>query len=143
MSVLVGYDTSQASIQAILVAADEAHRRGVPLTILWHQEHEPGDSPVRTRVEAEEGEATDRHLESLAERLTSRGIETDVEVQHGLHGDAADAILAAAERLGAELIVLGLRPRPTIEKALMGSVARKVMRSASCPVLTVKADARR
>lgn len=141
MSVLVGYDTTAASAQAILVAAEEARRRGVELHILWHQEHDAGDSPVRARAEAVGGEVTDEWLESLATKITESGVRTHLELQHGLHGGAADALLAAAERLQADLIVLGLRPRPTIEKVLMGSVARSVMRAAPCPVLTVKADA--
>lgn len=140
MSVLVGYDTTAASVQAILTAADEAHRRRVALHILWYQEHEPGDSPVRVRAEVSGAESTDEQLEKLASKLTESGVETHVELQHGFHGGAAEAILAAADRLGADLIVLGLRPRPTIEKVLMGSVARTVMREATCPVLTVKAD---
>ena len=143
MSVLVGYDTTAASVQAILAAADEARRRGVALHILWHQEHDPGDSPVRVRAEVSEGESADEQLEKLANTLNDSGVETDIEVQHGFHGGAAEAILAAADRLDAELIVLGLRPRPTIEKVLMGSVARTVMREAPCPVLTVKADTAR
>lgn len=140
MSVLVGYDTSAASVQAIMVAADEARRRGVPLHILWYQQHQPGDSPTQARAEAREGAATDERLERLAEKLTESGLEAHVDLQHGLHGQASQAILQTAESLGAELIVLGLRPRPTIEKVLMGSVARDVMRHAKCPVLTVKAD---
>ncbi len=140
MTVLVGYDTTAASAQAVIAGADEARRRGVPLHILWHQEHEPGDSPVRARSEAEEALATDDRLERLTEKLNESGVETHLDLQHGLHGSAATAILAKAKELDAELIVLGLRPRPTIEKVLMGSVAREVMRHADAPVLTVKAD---
>jgi nucleotide-binding universal stress UspA family protein len=140
VSVLVGYDTSAASVQAIMVAAEESRRRGVPLHILWYQQHQPGDSPTRARAEAREGAETDERLERLAETLTASGVETHVDLQHGLAGHAAQAILTEAKSLGVELIVLGLRPRPTIEKVLMGSVAREVMRHADCPVLTVKAD---
>jgi nucleotide-binding universal stress UspA family protein len=142
MTVLVGYDTTAASVQAVLAGADEARRRGMPLYILWYQQHDPGDSPVRAQAEAHEAQVTDERLERLAEKLTASGLETHVLLEHGVHGGAAEAILTAAEKLGAELLVLGLRPRPTIEKVLMGSVARQVMRHAPCPVLTVKADQR-
>jgi nucleotide-binding universal stress UspA family protein len=139
MSVLVGYDASAASRQAVIVAADEARRRHAPLHILWHQEHELGDSPVRIRTEAHEAEVAEEQLDKLAATLTEGGVETHVDLQHGRHGSAAEALLAAVDRLGAELIVLGLHPRSTIEKVLMGSVAREVMRHAPCPVLMVKA----
>ncbi len=140
MSVLVGYDTTQASLQAVLVAADEARRRGVPLHILWYQEHDPGDSPVRAQAQARDAGVADERLERLARTLSEGGVETHVVIEHGFAGGAADALLAKAKQLEAELVVLGLRPRPTIEKVLMGSVARQVMRHCHCPVLTVKAD---
>jgi universal stress protein A len=53
-------------------------------------------------------------------------------------GDARDAINAAAKELGADLIVMGTHGRRGISRALLGSVAETVVRSAPCPVLTVR-----
>jgi nucleotide-binding universal stress UspA family protein len=52
-------------------------------------------------------------------------------------GEVAAAIAQQASAWCADVIVLTRRPRPTISRALLGSVADQVMRKASCPVLTV------
>jgi nucleotide-binding universal stress UspA family protein len=50
---------------------------------------------------------------------------------------AADAILNRAQRLGADVIVLGSRSRGVAARLLLGSVSRHVVRRASCAVLIV------
>ncbi|HEY9428283.1 MAG TPA: universal stress protein [Gemmatimonadaceae bacterium] len=52
-------------------------------------------------------------------------------------GDPADEILAAAERLDADLIVMGSSAHG-LRAALLGSVAREVIRSAKRPVLVTR-----
>jgi nucleotide-binding universal stress UspA family protein len=54
-------------------------------------------------------------------------------------GDARDLINQAATELGADLIVMGTHGRRGVTRVLMGSVAETVVRSAPCPVLTVRA----
>jgi len=53
-------------------------------------------------------------------------------------GDARDVILQTAEELGADLIVMGTHGRRGISRALLGSVAEMVVRTAPVPVLTVR-----
>jgi nucleotide-binding universal stress UspA family protein len=53
-------------------------------------------------------------------------------------GDARDSIEQAARELGADLIVMGTHGRRGVARALLGSVAETVVRSAPCPVLTVR-----
>ena len=53
-------------------------------------------------------------------------------------GDARDVINATAKELGADLIVMGTHGRRGVARALLGSVAETVVRSAPCPVLTVR-----
>ena len=53
-------------------------------------------------------------------------------------GDARDVINQTAKELGAELIVMGTHGRRGISRALLGSVAETVVRSAPCAVLTVR-----
>jgi len=52
-------------------------------------------------------------------------------------GDPAGTILRVARELPADLIVMGTHGRTGLARLLMGSVAERVMRKASCPVLTV------
>ena len=54
-----------------------------------------------------------------------------------LVGDAAEAILNEARKLGAELIVLGKRRKSRVSRFVLGSVAAAVLRGANCPVLVV------
>jgi nucleotide-binding universal stress UspA family protein len=52
-----------------------------------------------------------------------------------------DEILASAARIDASLIVLGTHGRTGLDRILFGSTAERVVRSASCPVLTVRLPA--
>jgi nucleotide-binding universal stress UspA family protein len=51
---------------------------------------------------------------------------------------AAEEILRAAAELAADLIVIGIRPRSPVGKAVTGSTAQTVLFDATCPVLAVK-----
>jgi nucleotide-binding universal stress UspA family protein len=53
-------------------------------------------------------------------------------------GDARDVINQTAKELGVDLIVMGTHGRRGISRALLGSVAETVVRSAPCAVLTVR-----
>ena len=55
-----------------------------------------------------------------------------------LEGPEAEAILAAAEAHGVDLIVMGTRGRGAIEGLLFGSVSRKVTHLSPCPVLLIR-----
>jgi nucleotide-binding universal stress UspA family protein len=66
--------------------------------------------------------------------LDRPGVSTQVKA-----GDPADQILAAAERLEADLIVMGSSSRG-VRAAILGSVAREVLRSAKRPVLIARAS---
>ena len=54
------------------------------------------------------------------------------------HGKGYERILAVARDRAADLIVLGVHGRSTLDVALFGSTANQVVRHADCPVLTVK-----
>ena len=53
-------------------------------------------------------------------------------------GDARDVINQTAKELGIDLIVMGTHGRRGLSRALLGSVAETVVRSAPCAVLTVR-----
>ena len=52
-----------------------------------------------------------------------------------------DEITAAAAKIDASLIVLGTHGRTGLDRILFGSTAERVVRSAGCPVLTVRLPA--
>ncbi len=53
-------------------------------------------------------------------------------------GYAAEEILALADSLQADLIIMGTHGRTGIDRILFGSVAEKVVKNSSVPVLTVR-----
>jgi nucleotide-binding universal stress UspA family protein len=59
-------------------------------------------------------------------------------VGHLTDGDPSHEILQLAARIKADMILVGTHSRTGIDRWLMGSVAERVMRRASCPVLVVR-----
>jgi nucleotide-binding universal stress UspA family protein len=55
-----------------------------------------------------------------------------------LEGSAASAIVACAEELRPQLLVIGSHGRTGLARLALGSVAENVVRNASCSVLTVR-----
>ena len=53
-------------------------------------------------------------------------------------GYAAEEIIQVAEEEKADLIVMGTHGRKGIDRILFGSVAEKVVKTAKCPVLTIR-----
>lgn len=52
--------------------------------------------------------------------------------------DFADIIVRQAKRLGVSMIIMGSHGRTGLRRLLLGSVAERTLRYASCPVLIVK-----
>ena len=80
------------------------------------------------------------------ERLRRTAAEAGASVRIGYEvhtGRAAPTIVATAEEAPADLIVMGTAGRSGLAHAVMGSVAERVVRTAPCPVLTVRDTALR
>jgi nucleotide-binding universal stress UspA family protein len=75
-------------------------------------------------------------LEERASRVSAEGVKVQA---HVMCDAPVSAILTAAEKIGADLIVMGTHGRTGMKHVLLGSVAERTVRLASCPVLTVKA----
>lgn len=64
-----------------------------------------------------------------------------LEIQlHCSEGEARDGVLEWAEKLNADLIVMGTHGRQGAKRFFMGSVAEAVVRHAFCPVVTLRTD---
>jgi nucleotide-binding universal stress UspA family protein len=55
-------------------------------------------------------------------------------------GAPAVEVVAAANRVGADLIVMGTHGRQGLGRVFLGSVAEKVVRSSTVPVLTIRGN---
>jgi nucleotide-binding universal stress UspA family protein len=89
---------------------------------------------------------TDRHRAHLLGHLktfaTSEGAEPrrmNFAIREGV--DIDSEILAAAEQITPDVIVMGTHGRSGFQRLMLGSVAEKVLRKARCPVLTVSPKA--
>ena len=79
------------------------------------------------------GEEAERELVKTATSLTGVTVTTEV-----LLGNPVSAIVEAAETNSADLIVMGTHGHGAVMHLMMGNVAERVVRSAPCPVLTVR-----
>jgi universal stress protein A len=77
-----------------------------------------------------------RQLEKLNARATRAGVKVTALLRDG---DAADQIVRACRTTKADLIIVGTHGRRGLPKFFLGSVAERVVASAPCPVVTVRA----
>ncbi|MGE0447674.1 MAG: universal stress protein, partial [Vicinamibacterales bacterium] len=144
---LAAVDFSDCSLRAATVAASVATAAGATLTLMHVLEwpwHETSDTTLQGMPEAQAKAAAEyrRYLEAAArERLDALAesampghqVNTRVAV-----GRSYREILDAANEAGADLLVLGVRGRGPVDLAFFGSTANHLVRSAGCPVLTVR-----
>lgn len=133
-TIVVGYVPSPEGEAALDRAVDEAKLRGSNLLVVNSQRG------GRT-ADYEEMALTNEQVQAIHDRLHTEGIEHDV---RGLirGNDPADDLVAIAEEVSAQMIVIGLRKRTPVGKLIMGSNAQRILLDATCPVLAVKrADA--
>lgn len=79
-------------------------------------------------------EGIQRELDDAAGVGRRAGIECSTTIAQG---NAADEIVAHADRVGADLIVTGTHGRTGLRRVLLGSVAEQILRKAHGPVLVV------
>lgn len=94
-------------------------------------------SEIHAPVQVEEmlREQVSKSLDKHAARIQDKGIK----VQKVLKiGDVVQEILNVVEDRGIDLIVIGTHGRKGISRFLLGSTTEKLVRSAPCPVLTVR-----
>lgn len=129
MDILVGYIPTPEGVAAIDYAIAQAKTAGARLTVL--NTGKDGDY-------AHPSFATADDVDALEAELTTAGIENELRrPTNGL--GAADALLAVAEEISADLIVIGIRRRSAVGKLITGSTAQAVLLGADCPVVAVKA----
>ena len=54
-----------------------------------------------------------------------------------INGDIGEGVVEFANEIGCDMIIMGTHGYKGLEKIVFGSIADKVVRSASCPVLTI------
>ena len=131
MTVVVGYVPDATGYLAVTEAARQARWRETDVVIV-----NAVDSAGYTRPTA----ADELDLDALAARLDTDGMPHSIRHLDIGDGTASDAVLGVAAEVGAELLVVGIRRRSPVGKALLGSNAQRIILNAACPVLTVRVD---
>ncbi|MDF5754337.1 universal stress protein [Spongiactinospora sp. TRM90649] len=133
LGVVVGYDGSDFSMQALDWAMDEAELRQTPLTVAHAWRWPYGEA-------ADEAKA---HLRKAAEHVLYHGADCARassaigEVRTELREGPAAAQLIDLSA-GADLVVVGSRGLGRLASTLLGSVADEVSQRAHCPVVVVR-----
>jgi len=142
MAVLACVDLSPISEAVLACAARLARGLETELVAIYVAPPEPefvgyaaGPQSVRDQV-AERLRAQHRELEARVRTLTNGGLSAKALM---VQGPTTETILSHAERLGAELIVVGSHGHGKLHDLLVGSVADGVLRRASAPVVVVPA----
>ncbi len=142
--VLVPVDFSEASQRAMAWAFDYAQRADCHVHLMHVLERRLYASDFSSRnlddlrAELETIEASARsELELMAPSAAQREAIGTI-TRHMANGHPANEIVAVADRIGADLIVMGTRGKSALRRALVGSVTERVVRTAPCTVVCVK-----
>jgi nucleotide-binding universal stress UspA family protein len=141
MKILHPTDFSECATAAQTVAVDLAHKLDAELVLVQVLVEAPLYSEgfisrrqVQTVYDAQR-KWSEETLEARAEQLRQSGTKTSWRVQMGA---PYQEIVRTAEEEHAGMIVMGTHGRSGLNRALLGSVAERVIRLAPCPVLTVR-----
>jgi nucleotide-binding universal stress UspA family protein len=130
--VLVGVDGSAASDEAMTEAAEIAASFGATVVVVHVVQVIAAEGVAMVEPE-EQAQATLRRAVGAVE---AHGVEATAEAP--LDHSAANGIVAAAERHGADLVVLGSRRPSHLGGLIMGSVAHEAIHRLRCPVLLAR-----
>jgi nucleotide-binding universal stress UspA family protein len=130
-TVVLGYVPKPEGEAALAASIAEARLRQADLVVVNAHRARHGDDEAGARVLAE--------LEDVRARVEAEGVVVDI--RHPETGfEASEDLLAIAEEVKAELVVIGLRRRTPVGKLILGSNAQRILLDAHCPVLAVKSD---
>ena len=88
--------------------------------------------------DSDESRENDARLQRIQDDLSDSGL--DLEVRQLVRGnEPAEDLIAVANEVDSDLIVIGLRRRTPVGKLIMGSNSQTILLDATCPVLAVKA----
>jgi len=132
-SVVVPVDFSTASFKAIDVAIEMAGSPECIHVVYVSPAPQSEADYLRTTLTQKSTDRAKSELEKKLDELGYAGVDAIVD-----EGVASDVIVATAEKLNAELIVIPSHSRSGLPKLFLGSVASQLLRAAPCPVLVLR-----
>lgn len=140
MNILVAVDLSASSERVIAVARQVASTTSSKLFVLHCAEPDPafvgyeaGPDVVRDQVAAEY-RAEHRAVQAFASDLEGSGIDATALL---VRGPVIETTLREADRLGAELIIVGSHGHGAVYDILVGSHSAGILKRSRLPVLVV------
>ncbi len=138
--ILFATDLSEATRQAPIQARDIARQYDAKLTVLHVMEPlpidgdvlEPGTIPYQMEFEQQRTDNAAQQMKELAQRLDYPHTTTKI-----LSGSPVSTIVSYADEHDADLILLAHRCHSGLER-LMGSITARVVKHASCDVLSLR-----
>ncbi len=141
--IVVGTDGSETAAEAVRQAVDLAKIAGAQLHIVSayapvperRVKGEQSAAPADVQHEIGPREDVNLVLDAAAAEARKEGIEVQT---HPVEADPADAILNTAEKVNADLIVVGNKGMTGARRYLLGSVPNNVSHHAPCSVIIVR-----
>jgi len=143
LNILVPLDFSEVTVELLDYASMLARSLQAKLWLI----HVGSPEPDFIGYEKSSGHFRDQFAEELreehlrtqqvAEKLRRSGLDATALCPQGA---TVEVILREAEKLNADLIVLGSHGRGAIYRALLGSVSEGVLRKSPCPVMIVPGE---
>lgn len=142
--ILVPTDFSPSSWHALELAATLASRYQATVDVLHVWElpmlAHPEDLATGSRLPPTLVGSLRDHAQLQLERFEASARDKGLQIRRAeaVAGNPYQTIVEAAERGNYDLIVLGTHGRTGVARALLGSVAERVVRHAPCPVLVAR-----
>lgn len=141
MKVLAALDLDRTTPDVLREARLWTRRLGAELFLIHVADPDPdfigygaGPESVRLAV-AHKFTRAHQRIEALATELRKEGFVATTALL--IQGATAETILREADRLGADVILMGTRARGALRSLLLGSVSKAVLAGSTRPVLLV------
>jgi nucleotide-binding universal stress UspA family protein len=141
--ILVSVDLQEPADRVLNYAVDLAKTLGASLTVL-HVYNLPiynfpdGTFVPTAEIAGQVSDAAQRQLDATVANLKTKQVEASGVLRSG---SPPQTICDVAIEVGADLIVMGTHGRGALARALLGSTANAVVRSAPVPVITLRDNA--
>ena len=140
--IVVGTDGSDTATQAVGKAAELAKLTGAELNIVSAFEpvsksrlaEEQRGAPEDVQYEISPTEDVNLTLEAAAAPARKEGVEVMI---HPVQGDPSDAIINTAEKIDADLVVVGNKGMTGKKRFILGSVPNNISHHAPCSVMII------
>lgn len=140
MKVLAALDLARTTPDVLREARIWARRLSAELILIHVADPDPdfigygaGPESVRLAV-AHKFTRAHQRIEALSVELRKEGLDATALL---LQGATAETILREADRLSADVVLMGTRARGAVRELFVGSVSKEVLRKSTRPVLLI------